>query len=197
MEGRAVAVMGDALADTQRAFDGVASTYDRSNTGNATLREMRRRTLAAVTAHVPAGSRLIDLGCGPGADAEQLARQGYHVVAIDWSPAMVAEASRRVALAKVADRVDVRHVGIQQLDRLAPDMFDAAWSNFGPLNCVPSLPEAARHIAGRMRAGGVLGASVIGRLCSWELALYLRRGDWARVRIRFAHDLVSVPLEGR
>jgi hypothetical protein len=62
---------------------------------------------------------------------------------------------------------------------------------------VPSLPEAARLIAGRVRAGGVLVASVIGRLCPWELALYLRRGDWARLRIRFARGLVSVPLEGR
>jgi SAM-dependent methyltransferase len=197
MEERAVAAVDQALADTQVAFDGVASTYARSNDENRTLREMRLRTLAAITTHVPAGSRILDLGCGPGCDDEHLARRGYSVTAIDWSPAMVDEARRRVRAAGVEDRVDVHHLGIHQLDRLAPGRFDAATSNFGPLNCVPSLPDAARLIADRLRPGGVLVASVIGRVCPWEIARYLIRGDWTRVGIRFTRDLVGVPLNGR
>ena len=39
MEERAVAVMEQALLETQRAFDGVASEYDRSNAVNPTLCE--------------------------------------------------------------------------------------------------------------------------------------------------------------
>jgi SAM-dependent methyltransferase len=158
---------------------------------------MRRRTLEAVALHVAAGSHLLDLGCGPGTDDERLAQRGYRVTAIDWSPAMVAEAIRRVRDADAGDRVDVRQLGIHELDRLAPATFDAAWSNFGPLNCVPSLPDAARLIADRLRPGGVLVASVIGRLCPWEIALCLLRGDWPRLRIRFAKGLVPVPLGGR
>ena len=194
---RPVAAIDDALADTQQAFDGVASTYDRTNAANRTLSEMRRRTLAAFARHVPAGSRILDLGCGPGEDGECLARSGYTVTAIDWSPAMVAAARRRVRAAGMDDRVDVRHLGIHELGRLAPATFDAACSNFGPLNCVPSLPAAARLIADRLRPGGVLVASVIGRVCPWEIGFYALRGDWARVRIRFARDLVAVPLNGR
>src|SRR6202165_1598984 len=91
MEARAVAVMEQALLDTQRAFDGVASAYDRSNADNPTLCGMRRRTLAAVAAHVPAGGRIIDLGCGPGADGEAAARAGYRGTAIDWASAMGGE----------------------------------------------------------------------------------------------------------
>jgi SAM-dependent methyltransferase len=197
MEECPVAPVDEALADTQLAFDGVAPTYDRSNDENRTLCEMRRRTLAAVTKHVPAGSSIIDLGCGPGCDAEQLARGGYRVTAIDWSPGMVDQARRRVQSAGVEDRVDVQRLGIHELDRLAPRTFDSATSNFGPLNCVPSLPEAARLIADRLRSGGVLVASVIGRVCPWEIALYVMRGDWRRVRIRFSRDLVAVPLDGR
>ncbi len=197
MEERTVAAVDAALADTQLAFDGVASTYARSNDDNRTLREMRLRTLAAITTHVPAGSRILDLGCGPGCDDEHLARRGYSVTAIDWSPAMVDEARRRVQAAGVEDRVDVHHLGIHELDRLAPRTFDAATSNFGPLNCVPSLTDAARLIGDRLRPGAVLVASVIGRVCPWEIALYLIRGDWTRVRIRFTRDLVGVPLNGR
>lgn len=197
MEERAVAVMEQALLDTQRAFDGVASDYARSNGGNATLCAMRQRMLAAIETHVAAGGRIIDLGCGPGTDEETLARAGYSVTAIDWSPAMVDETRKRIARARLQDRVSVHHLGIHELDHLSPEWFDAACSNFGPLNCVPNLAAAARLIADRVRPGGVLIASVIGRVCPWEIAWYGSRGDWPRLRVRFARDLVAVPLNGR
>jgi SAM-dependent methyltransferase len=195
LEERAVAI-ARALRETQQAFDGVASTYDRSNSECRTLCEMRQRTLAAVVRSVPLGARLLDLGCGPGADAEQMARAGYAVTAIDWSPAMAGEAAGRARRAGLEGRIDVKHLGIHELDRLTPDRFDGAWSNLGPLNCVPSLEDAAALIAERLRPGGVLVASVIGRICPWEIALFASRGDWRRIGVRFARGAVSVPLEG-
>lgn len=184
-----------ALRDTRRAFDRVALTYDRSNAGNRTLCDMRARTLQLLKQLVPGGAHVLDLGCGPGTDETQLAAHGYRVTAIDWSPAMVREARRRVASVDLARRVSVKELGIHELDRLDVT-FDAAVSNLGPLNCVPDLGVAARLIADRLRPGGVLVASVIGRVCPWELALYLWRRNPARARIRFAADLVAVPLEG-
>jgi 2-polyprenyl-3-methyl-5-hydroxy-6-metoxy-1,4-benzoquinol methylase len=197
LEERTVATVEQALIDTQRAFDGVAPTYDRSNAENATLCAMRRRTLRALETHLAAGARVLDLGCGPGCDGEYLARRGHHVTAIDWSPAMVGEARRRMRDAGVETRVAVRHLGIHELDQLAPERFDAAVSNLGPLNCVPDVSRAARLIAGRLRPGGVLAASVIGRVCPWEIARFLAGGDWARTRIRFSPHLEPVPLNGR
>ena len=192
-------VMTRALLDTQRAFDGVAAGYDRSNAENPLLGAMRDRVRRTVAEFVPAGARVLDLGCGPGADAADLAAAGYRITAIDWSPAMVEEARRRVQEAGVADRVDVRHLGIHQIDRrwFGDAAFDAAYSNFGPLNCVAHLPAAAQHIADRLKPGGVLVASVIGRVCPWEIAVYLARGDLARAAIRFRRGLVPVPLDGR
>ena len=197
VEGRAVAVIDRALLDTQHAFDGVATDYHRSNVENPLLRAMRERTLAALTAEVRPGARILNLGCGPGSDDEVLAREGFRVTAIDWSAAMVAEARLRIERAGLEHRVDVYHLGIHELDRLRPAVFDAAYSNFGPLNCVPSLGESARLIGDRIRAGGVLVTSVIGRVCPWELALYSWRGNWKRLRVRFLEDAVPVPLNGR
>jgi SAM-dependent methyltransferase len=198
VEERAVAV-NHALLQTQQAFDGVAAGYHRSNIENGTLCAMRARAWAAVDAFVPHGAHVLDLGCGPGGDAEHLARRGYRVTAIDWSTAMVAEARRRVRAAGVADRVEVLHAGIHEIHQLAPlhVVFDAAYSNFGPLNCVEDLSVAARLVAARLRPGGVLIASVIGRVCPWEIALYLSRGDASRAAIRFRRGPVPVPLEGR
>ena len=48
-----------------------------------------------------------------------------------------------------------------------------------------------------MNPGGILAASIIGRVCPWEMALYGLRGDWRRLRVRFARDFVAVPFYGR
>src|SRR5262249_7146403 len=192
-------MLTDALLDTQRALDGVAAGYDRSNTDNALLRAMRTRVWAAIDAHVPAGSQILDLGCGPGCDAERFAQQGHRVTAIDWSPAMVDEARRRVRVGGLASRVEVHHLGIHDLNRLLPPLlqFDAAYSNFGPLNCIAHPNAAAHMIADRIRPGGMLVASVIGRVCPWEIAVHLTRGQFSRAAIRFSSGLAPVPLDGR
>jgi len=193
-----VGIMTPALLDTQRAFDGVAAGYDRSNSDNRLLQAMRARVHQTIATLVPAGSRLLDLGCGPGADAVALAGQGYRVTAIDWSPAMVAEARRRVLATEVDDLVEVRNVGIHELDRLgSAEPFDAAFSNFGPLNCIDDMTGAAQMIASCLKPGGLLIASVIGRVCPWEIALYVARGDFERAAIRFRSGSVAVPLDGR
>jgi SAM-dependent methyltransferase len=198
VEERAVGLLSRALADTQEAFDRVADGYDRSNRENPILCAMRARLHRTVAAFAPAGGHLLDLGCGPGSDAVAFAVKGYRVTAVDWSPAMVEQARRRGRDAGVAGRVDVQHLGIHELDRLEPGgpPFDAAYSNFGPLNCVVDLETAAQRIAERLTPGGVLVASVIGRVCPWEIALYVARGDRARATIRFRRGLVAVPLDG-
>jgi ubiquinone/menaquinone biosynthesis C-methylase UbiE len=186
-----------ALADTRRAFDGVAATYDRANERNPLLRAMRRRARAALARSVRPGARILDLGSGPGTDLVGLATAGFDVTGIDWSPAMVIEARRRLDEAGVSSRARIEHLGIHQLSQLAPTLFDAVYSNFGPLNCVSDLGLAAKDVAARLHPRGVLVATVIGRVCPWEIALYLARGSWSRATVRFSQDAVAVPLEGR
>src|SRR5207247_8479221 len=99
------------LLETQHAFDGVAAAYDRSNAENRTLCDMRMRAWQTVDAFVAPGSRILDLGCGPGCDAEHFAAQGHRVTAIDWSPAMVSEARRRLRASGLALQVDGQDVG--------------------------------------------------------------------------------------
>ena len=195
-----------ARLDTRQAFDGVASTYDSSNARNPLLRAMRDRTRAALQDFVNPPGRLLDLGCGPGTDVVYFAARGYDVTAIDWSPGMVREARTMIRAAGLHDVARVEQLGIDELDELdelaelaeidaAP--FDAAYSSFGPLNCVTDLAHAARAIRARLRPGGVLVASIIGRICPWEIALYLSRRDWRLATVRFTRTPVPVPLEGR
>ena len=185
------------LLDTQRAFDGVARTYGEDNERNPILSAMRLRAMDALISVVPPGASLLDLGCGPGLDAEYLARRGYRVVGVDWSPEMVRQASARIRRAGLEERVGIHHVGIHELHRVSAHLVDGAYSNFGALNCVPDLETAARAVADRLSTGGLFVASIIGRVCPWELALYGIRRDWKRAAVRYAPDFVPVPLEGR
>jgi len=186
----------DPLTDNRIAFDSVAADYDGPSGNNALIQQLRAQTMAAVLRRVPAGSRLIDLGCGTGLDAAYLAERGYRVTATDWSPEMVRRTQQRAASAGLAQRLEARRLGIQEIAQLPATAFDAAYSDLGPLNCVPDLEAAARGLAQVLAPGGWLIASVIGRLCPWELALFAARNDWARARVRFARGPVPVPLNG-
>ena len=188
----------DPLIETQLAFDSVAADYDGPSGNNALIQLVRAQTVAAVWQYAPAGGRLLDLGCGTGLDAADLAQRGYRVLATDWAPEMVRRTAQRAAAAGLTARLEARQVGIQELARLdLPAAFDAAYSDLGPLNCVPELDTAAAALAGLLRPGGWLIASVIGRVCPWELALFALKGNWARARLRFARAPVPVPLNGR
>jgi SAM-dependent methyltransferase len=189
----AVAVADAWLADTEAAFDQVAASYHQDNEDNVLLKAMRARVIATVLRHVPSGGRLLDLGCGPGTDVAVLARAGYQVTGVDRSPAMIREATMR---AGTLAHASVRQLGIEDLGALAPETFQAALSNFGPLNCVPNLASAAPAIADRLESGGYLVASVIGRVCPWELALYVGRGQFGRAGIRRSRQPAAVPLSG-
>ncbi len=184
------------LADTRRAFDEVAAGYDGPLGNNTLVQAVRARTLAAVTRSVAPGATLLDLGCGTGLDAVALGRRGYRVTAIDWSANMVRHTRERAERAGNKGMVAVHQVGIDELERLPAGTFDGAYSNLGALNCVPDLGSAAASIAARLRPDGVLIASVIGRVCPWELAIFSRKRDWRRVAARWSKEPVAVPLSG-
>lgn len=181
------------LQDTQRAFDSVATDYDGPRGNNALVQRMRRTFREVVRRELPPGSRLLDLGCGTGIDACRFAQLGYPVLATDWSPRMVARTGARLAGASLPVRAAVVHLGIHQLAAL-DGPFDGIYSNFGPMNCVPDLDTAAEDCARLLVPGGALVFSVMGRICPWELAHYLLRGQFGRAGVRAARGATSVPM---
>ena len=182
------------LADTQRAFDSVAADYDGPRGNNALIQRMRATVWRTLEQSFAPGARLLDLGCGTGLDAVHLARQGYQIVATDWSPQMVERARGRADDAGLSDRVAARQVGIQELELLQGERFDGIYSNFGPLNCAPDLPAVARECARLLGPRGKLVFSVIGRVCPWEFAYYTLRGRHERARVRARRGAVPVGM---
>jgi SAM-dependent methyltransferase len=184
------------LKETQAAFDSVAPDYDGPRGNNEAIQEMRAEMWRWLDRTFANPGRLVDLGCGTGLDAVRMARRGHEVTATDWSPLMVERTRARAAAEQLASRVHAVAVGAHELERLGlPEgALDGAYSNLGPLNCVPDLGAVARECARLVRPGGALVFTVIGRVCPWELAHYLARGRWARARVRFARDVVPVGM---
>jgi SAM-dependent methyltransferase len=109
------------------------------------------------------GQRVIDIGCGPGSTAIELARRVGNkggVVGVDISSGMVAAAGRRAAAAGLTN---VRFlVADAQTDLLGQD-FDAAFSRFGVMffgNPVVAFANIGRSL----KKGGRLACAVWGPL---------------------------------
>jgi SAM-dependent methyltransferase len=183
------------LQETLEAFDSVAADYDGPRGNNPLIQDMRAEMWRWLDITFASAGRLIDLGCGTGLDAVRMAKLGHRVTATDWSPLMVQRTSERAEHEGVPDRVRALSVGAHELDRLyEAGQYDGAYSNLGPLNCVPSLGNVARECARLLQPHGRLVFTVIGRLCPWEIAHYLRLRRWSRAMLRFARQVVPVSM---
>ena len=183
------------LDETRAAFDSVAADYDGPRGNNVLIQDMRAETWHWLDRVFAPGSRLLDLGCGTGLDAVRMARRGHRVVATDWSSEMIRRTAARAQEEGVAARVQASAVGAHELERLeVEEAFDGAYSNLGPLNCVPDLGAVARSCARLLKPAGTLVFTVIGRVCPWEIAHYLWRRRWSRATVRFARQVVPVGM---
>ena len=187
-----------ALLDTREAFDSVAADYDGPRGNNSLIRDMRQEMWRWLDASFPRAGHLLELGCGTGLDAIRMAERGHHITATDWSSLMASRTLMRAERAGVSERVQALALGAHELDQLeGPTPYDGAYSNLGPLNCLPDLRAVSRECARLLRPGGRMVFSVIGRWCPWEIAHYARRGDWTRIGVRFARGMVPVRMNGR
>ncbi|MGA9348023.1 MAG: methyltransferase domain-containing protein [Anaerolineae bacterium] len=100
-------------------FDGHAPVYMENSFTKNTVEEV---DFALEELGLPPGSRILDVGCGTGRHAVELARRGYQVTGVDISAGMLAEAE------KAAREADVQVEWIHaDATKFTPDkLFDAA-----------------------------------------------------------------------
>jgi SAM-dependent methyltransferase len=102
---------------------------------------------------LPPGARILDVPCGYGRHAAELARRGFRVVGVDLSRSMIAEARRRFAAHPRLSfrRRDMRRIAF----RVEFDAVVNLYTSFGYFT--PAQNEAAlRRMARALRPGGRL-----------------------------------------
>jgi 2-polyprenyl-3-methyl-5-hydroxy-6-metoxy-1,4-benzoquinol methylase len=124
---------------------------------------------------LPAGSSIIDVGCGSGWTSLFLAEAGYRVVGYDLVPANIELARRRAALWHSAARFKV--ADMEELP--AGDSADAALL-FDALHHSAHQREALRSIAGRLKPEGwlLLGEASFLHRYSGEARAVRRERGW-------------------
>ncbi|MDA1013340.1 MAG: methyltransferase domain-containing protein [Planctomycetota bacterium] len=173
-------------------FDELATDYDASFTNTLIGRLMRQAVWQILDRCFPCPSRILELNCGTGEDAVQLARNGHRVLATDVSASMIDRARCKATAAGVADLITFRQLAIESLDQLdqphaldrssGPEScdpceipFDGVLSNFGGLNCAGDLMQVSRQLGQLVAPRATVVLCVMGPLVPWEWAYYLAR----------------------
>lgn len=161
------------------AFDAIAPDFDLRFGQWLSVSAQRRAVRAALLRVFPAGGRILELGGGTGQDAAFLAERGFKMFLTDPSPSMVSLA--RVKLSPFGARAEV--VAGEEFEGFAAHylsaggrLFDGAFSNFAPLNCVADLEPAARGLARLLKPRAAAMLVLFGTLCPGEMATEMFRG---------------------
>lgn len=93
------------------------------------------------------GGRLLDLGCGPGVSAGQMAAAGFDVDATDASGEMVALAAQQAGVTAWQATFD---------DISGEAVYDGIWANFSLLHAARAdMPRHLKALRTALRPGGV------------------------------------------
>jgi ubiquinone/menaquinone biosynthesis C-methylase UbiE len=105
-------------------------------------------------ARLPAGSTILDCGCGPGMDTERFSQLGYKVTAIDLSDRFVELVRKRVPNARV-EKMDMRNLAFPKA------AFDGLWASFSLLHIRASeIQETLSGFNSVLRDGGLFFAAL-------------------------------------
>ncbi len=138
-------------------------TYERSEIheeweslyrGNPLLDRINDRLMDRIirALRVPAGSTVLDAGCGVGDHTLRIARRGYRCVGVDISRHILAQARVRVSREGLAGRAQLLCLALEDLP-FPPDTFDAIHCR-GVLMHVPDWQRALSNLCRVLKPGG-------------------------------------------
>ncbi|MFI0900320.1 class I SAM-dependent DNA methyltransferase [Streptomyces sp. NPDC020983] len=143
-------------AEQAEAFDAIGDRYDEAFPTKSSQLEAGEWLAGAL----PAGSRVLDLGCGTGMPtARQLVDAGHHVVGVDLSAGILELARRNVPEGEYL-QADIAH--LPPGPPLEPGGFDGVAAFFSLLMLRRSeIPETLRAVHALLAPGGLLALSMV------------------------------------
>lgn len=163
-------------------FDFLAQDYDAGFTHSAIGQLQRRRVwhyLNHLLVQYQRPLQILEINCGTGEDAWQLAALGHTVLATDASAAMINVAQTKPATSPAAVSPEFRVSAFDELGKLLQDKkFDLVFSDFGGLNCIDkkAVRVLAQTLSDHLKPEGKLFWVLMGDRCWNEVTYYLRKG---------------------
>ena len=138
------------LSNTQMSYDVVAAEYTRRIFDELKDKPLDRQLLDRLVDHVGEAGVICDLGCGPGQVARYLHDRGAHVIGVDLSPQMIAQARQLNP-----------DIDFKQGNMLALDVEDEAWAGIAAFYSIIHIPlekvvTALHELKRVLRPGGWL-----------------------------------------
>ncbi len=139
-------------ARARQVFDRVATGYSRYDE-SPVARRISGNIVDGVRASMVPGSRIADIGCGPGSLAVALAQHGFDVTASDISSPMLTAA---------AEAASAQHVVVETINHdigegpLPGGPYDGLIATMGPINYTDSPGQYLRNIRASVCTGGCL-----------------------------------------
>jgi tellurite methyltransferase len=126
-----------------------------------------RETLLAALDRFPEPGLAVDLGCGAGADAAELLRRGWRVLAVDSEPEAVDRLRRRADLGPGGlDRLHTRVARMEHAELPAAQLVNASWSL--PFCRPEAFPAVWRRITLALVPGGRFCGQLFGDRDGWR-----------------------------
>jgi SAM-dependent methyltransferase len=136
--------------------------------GDTFLPVILRQVDRGLENHPPPGRRLLDMGCGTGGFAVEMAARGLDVVGVDHSEEMLARARERAERRGV--EVEWVRDDMRRFER--PGAFDVATCLYDTLNHLTTnidLMAAVRRVRASLAGGGVFLFDTNNRLAYWNI----------------------------
>jgi ubiquinone/menaquinone biosynthesis C-methylase UbiE len=160
------------LRPAAQAFDAIAPAFDQRFGAWRSVSAQRRAVRAALLREFPKDGYILELGGGTGEDASFLAESGYNILMTDPSPTMVALANAKLspygAQSEIAAGEEFEDFAARHLSA-GGQLFDGAFSNFAPLNCVVDLEPVARGLARLLKPHAPAMLVIFGTFCPGEM----------------------------
>jgi len=159
-------------ARVQAAYDRIAPLYDVSVGKSAVSRRAKQLAIRTVKALTPSGGLLLDIGCYTGIEALLLAQQGFHVVGVDLSPAMIQIAESKAKKRRLQKHVDFEVLRASEIGALLQrgyGPFDTAYSVYGTLNLEPRIEDFKAGVLTLLRQGGNFVCGLLNPTVLYEL----------------------------
>ncbi len=158
--------MPDDISDIQAFYEGYAEQEDGRLDRHQVERDVTWRYLDK---YLPPRGKILEIGAATGAYTIPLARCGYSVTAVDFSPKLIEMCQKRVAEEKLSKRVSCLVADARDLHNITDNDYDVVLL-MGPLYHLvleEDRKKALQEAFSKLKPGGVIFSAFVSRYGIW------------------------------